>query len=86
MINKIKFSDAARYLIRVDGELHVSIKDVLENYQVKEPTLTFCSTVTIIDIQVKDQAGLSGLLNELYNNHCIILTVQQVMKESYDTA
>jgi len=81
MHSKIMFSGTSRYLIRIDGILHESFKDILENYLIKKPLLTMRSNMTTIDGQVKDQAALNGLLSELYNHHYIILSVQQIENE-----
>ncbi len=82
MHRNIQFSGSARYIIRIDGILDESCKDILMNFLIKEPVLTFHSNVTTLDVLIKDQAALSGLLNELYNHHCIILSIQQIENES----
>lgn len=57
------------------------MKDILENYVIEKPLLTTRSRVTILDVEVKDQAALCGLLNKLYYDHYIILSVQQIEKK-----
>lgn len=81
MFKKVLFSGSARYVIRINGYLDESMKDILENYVIQKPLLTIRSKVTTLDIEVKDQAALCGLLNKLYYDHYIILSVQQIEKK-----
>lgn len=78
MSRKVRFSDPTGYIIRVDGILDESLQEIIENYLVDKAVLTTHSKVSSINGLVKDQAALSGLLNELYYHHCILLSVQQV--------
>jgi len=76
-----RFSNPAYYSVIVSGSMDDYTRDQIRNYFMGEPEFrtdeTFCSVSGIF----KDQAALSGLLNELYNQHFTILSVQRLEDE-----
>lgn len=68
----IKFDKPAYYRIIVSGEIDDQLIAFLELIN-KRVIRKGVSKITKLEIHVKDQAMLSGVLNTLYDNrHCII--------------
>jgi len=71
----VRFSGPAEYSITVQGKLPESITEKFEGIENYFVTETDQSTITSIKIKIKDQAQLSGLMNDLYNGRFPILKV-----------
>lgn len=76
-----RFSTPAFYSISVSGVIKTGIKDHIMTYFKGEPEFHEYENSSYVSGQLKDQAALSGLLNALYNQRYIILTVQRIENE-----
>ena len=72
----VNFETPAVYRIRVKGHIADQLSDQLGGMIITRAFSEEKHPMTILVGQVKDQAALSGVLNELYELHLPILTVE----------
>ena len=77
-MNNIKFEKPAVYRIRVTGHINDSLSDQLGGMVVTRAFTSEKQPMTILVGQLLDQAALSGVLNELYEMHLPLLTVESI--------
>jgi hypothetical protein len=63
------------YRIEIEGHLHEKWAAWLSETVIRMENLTDNNGVTVIDVNVPDQAGLRGLLNKLWDLNLRILAV-----------
>lgn len=76
LFEKIKFDTSAVYRIRVKGHIDESLSDQLGGMVITRAFTAEKETMTILVGQLRDQAALAGILNELYELHLPLLTVE----------
>ena len=74
----MKFEKPATYRIRVTGHIKDSLSDHLAGMVITRAFTADKQPMTILVGQLMDQAALSGVLNELYELHLPLLTVESV--------
>lgn len=74
----VKFETPAVYRIRVKGHIDDSLTDQLGGMIITRAFTSEKQPLTILVGNMRDQAALSGVLNELYDMHMPILTVESV--------
>ena len=77
-LKNIKFETPAVYRIRVKGHIDDSLSDQLGGMVITRAFTGDRQPMTILVGQVMDQAALSGVLNELYELHLPLITVESV--------
>lgn len=77
-LKNLKFETPAVYRIRVKGHIDESLSDQLGGMIITRAFTAEKQPMTILIGQVMDQAALSGILNELYELHLPLLTVESV--------
>ncbi len=70
------FSVPGFYRIEVQGRLPSIWSDRFGDMQIFSPSLGLCNKVTFLQGKVIDQAELTGILNNLYELHLPLLSVQ----------
>jgi len=78
LLKNLKFDTPAVYRIRVKGHIDDSLSDQLNGMVITRAFTAEKQPMTILVGQVMDQAALSGVLNELYELHLSLLTVESV--------
>lgn len=76
------FESPAVYRIRVEGHIDESLADILGGMVITRAFTADKKPLTILVGQMKDQAALSGVLNELYEMHLPLLTVESMPQQS----
>ena len=76
--NDVSFETPAVYRIRVKGHIADQLSDQLGGMVITRAFSEEKQPLTILVGQVRDQAALSGVLNELYELHLPILTVESL--------
>ena len=76
------FDSPAVYRIRVEGHIDESLADILGGMVITRAFTADKKPLTILVGQMKDQAALSGVLNELYEMHLPLLTVESMPQQS----
>jgi hypothetical protein len=74
----LKFEKPATYRIRVTGHLDDSLTDQLGGMIITRAFTADNQPMTILIGHLTDQAALSGVLNELYELHLPLLTVESL--------
>ena len=74
----LKFEQPATYRIRVTGHLDDSLTDQLGGMIITRAFTADNQPMTILIGHLTDQAALSGVLNELYELHLPLLTVESL--------
>ena len=74
----LKFEKPATYRIRVTGHLDDSLADQLGGMIITRAFTADNQPMTILIGHLTDQAALSGVLNELYELHLPLLTVESL--------
>ena len=74
----LKFEKPATYRIRVTGHLDDSLADQLGGMIITRAFTADKQPMTILIGHLTDQAALSGVLNELYELHLPLLTVESL--------
>lgn len=74
----IKFDAPAVYRIRVKGHIDNNLSDQLGGMVITRAFTADKQPLTILVGNMRDQAALSGVLNELYEMHMPLLTVESV--------
>ena len=77
----IKLWTPATYRIEVEGELAESYSDRLAGMRITTRQRSDRTTVSTLVGRLRDQAELSGVLNNLYDRHLCILKVEVVNGE-----
>ena len=76
------FQEPAVYRIRVEGHIDDSLADHLGGMVITRAFTADKEPLTILVGMMKDQAALSGVLNELYEMHLPLITVESLDKTS----
>jgi hypothetical protein len=76
-MSELRFFDPAEYKITVKGAITEDMKSILNSVDVVEFHKRD-QVLSSVVFSVKDQAGLSGVLNALYSNHYVILKVESL--------
>jgi hypothetical protein len=74
--DNLKFEKPATYRIRVTGHIEDSLSDQLGGMIITRAFTADSRPITIMVGHMRDQASLSGVLNELYELHLPLLTVE----------
>jgi len=74
----LKFEKPATYRIRVLGHIDDSLSDQLGGMIITRAFTADSQPLTILVGHMRDQAALSGVLNELYDLHLPLLTVESL--------
>lgn len=74
----LKFEDPAIYRIRVTGHIDDNLPGQLGGMIIHHAFTADSRPITILVGHLKDQAALSGVLNELYERHLPLLTVESL--------
>ncbi len=74
----LRFEKPATYRIRVTGHIDDSLSDQLGGMIVTRAFTADSHPITILVGHMRDQAALSGVLNELYELHLPLLTVESL--------
>lgn len=74
----LTFETPAVYRIRVKGHIDDSLSDQLGSLIITRAFTADKHPMTILVGQLKDQAALSGVLNEIYVLHLPLLTVESL--------
>ena len=74
----LKFEKPATYRIRVTGHIDDSLADQLGGMIITRAFTADNQPMTILIGHLTDQAALSGVLNELYELHLPLLTVESL--------
>ncbi len=74
----LKFEKPATYRIRVTGHIDDSLSDQLGGMVITRAFTSESRPITILVGHVQDQAALSGVLNELYELHLPLITVESL--------
>ena len=74
----LKFEVPATYRIRVTGHIDDSLSGQLGGMIITRAFTADSRPITILVGHLKDQAALSGVLNELYELHLPLLTVESL--------
>lgn len=72
----LKFEKPATYRIRVNGHIDDSLADHFGGMVITRAFTADSQPITILVGYLSDQAALSGVLNELYELHLPLLTVE----------
>jgi hypothetical protein len=73
---KVSVESAGTYRIRVRGHIDESLADQLGGMIITRAFTSEKDPMTILIGHMRDQAALSGVLNELYELHLPLLTVE----------
>lgn len=74
----LTFETSAVYRIRVMGHINDGLSDHLSGMIITRAFTADKKPMTILVGQLRDQAALSGVLNELYELHLPLLTVESL--------
>lgn len=74
----LKFEKPATYRIRVAGHIDDSLSDQLGGMVITRAFTSDSRSITILVGHISDQAALSGVLNELYELHLPLITVESL--------
>ncbi len=74
----LRFEKPATYRIRVIGHIDDSLSDQLGGMIVTRAFTADSHPITVLVGHMRDQAALSGVLNELYELHLPLLTVESL--------
>lgn len=78
---KIEFRSPGYYEIRVLDKIPLNAGDILQDMEIIHHSGED-GTVSILTGLLHDQAALSGLLNNLYDMHCTVLSVNRISKKN----
>jgi hypothetical protein len=76
------FESPGNYRIRVRGHIDESLADQLGGMVITKAFTADKEPMTILIGHMKDQSALSGVLNELYELHLPLLTVELLSSQS----
>jgi len=74
--SNFSFSSAAKYRIKVLGELSSDYSNRLGGMQIKVKKQLNTKPISILEGVLRDQAEFSGVLNTLYEFHFTVLSVE----------
>jgi len=74
----LKFEKPATYRIRVTGHVNDCLSDQLGGMVITRAFTADRRPITILVGHLSDQAALSGVLNELYELHLPLMTVESL--------
>ena len=74
----LKFEKPATYRIRVKGHIDDSLIDHFGGMVITRAFTADSQPITILVGHLSDQAALSGVLNEIYELHLPLLTVESL--------
>jgi hypothetical protein len=74
----VKFEKPATYRIRVTGHIDDNLSEQLGGMVITRAFTADSRPITILVGHLNDQAALSGVLNELYELHLPLLTVESL--------
>ena len=77
----LTFETPAIYRIRVKGHIDESLSDQLGGMIITRAFTADKQPLTILVGRLRDQAALSGVLNELYELHLPLLTVESLSQQ-----
>jgi len=77
-VKKLKIEKPGVYRIRTKGHIDESLSDQLGGMIITHAFTADKQPMTILVGQLRDQAALSGVLNELYELHLPPLTVESL--------
>lgn len=75
------FDSPGAYRIRVEGHIDEKMFDLLGGMVITRAFTLDKQPMTILVGQLNDQAALAGVLNELYEMHLPLLTVESLSPE-----
>ena len=78
ILENFKFETPAVYRIRVKGHIDESLSDQLGGMVITRAFTEEKQPMTILVGELTDQTALSGVLNELYELHLPLLTVESL--------
>ncbi len=78
----LQFQGSAFYRITIQGKITQSFYDQLSPLEIKEKA-EGDYIVTILSLQIKDQAELSGILNSIYEHHKSIISIEAVDENNH---
>ena len=78
-----KFTRPAIYKITVDGVLNENMPGIISDLQISVDRSEPDEPVSILVGWMEDQTALSGVLNTIYENHYIIISVK-MLKERHE--
>ncbi|MGB5986484.1 MAG: hypothetical protein WBG37_14355 [Desulfobacterales bacterium] len=78
LVKTLKFENPATYRIRVTGHIDDSLSERLGGMVLTRAFTADSCPITILVGHLNDQAALSGVLNELYEMHLPLLTVESL--------
>lgn len=78
LVRELKFEKPAIYRIRVTGHIDDSLADLLGGMVITRAYTAEKQPMTILVGRMTDQAALAGVLNELYEMHLPLLTVEHI--------
>ena len=71
----IRFSGKAFYVIAVEGKISESLSQQLESLNMEE-VADGDHVITKLTFMIKDQTELAGVLNNLYEKHLVIVSME----------
>ena len=78
---KVDFDSPGTYRIRVEGHIGEQMADLLGGMIITRAFTSDKRPMTILVGQLRDQAALAGVLNELYEMHRTLITVESLPQE-----
>jgi len=72
------FDSPGAYRIRVEGHLDEEMSDLLGGMVITRAFTLEQKPITILVGQLRDQAALAGVLNDLYEMHRTLITVESL--------
>lgn len=78
---KYKFDSPGAYRIRVEGHIGDEMSDQLNGMVITRAFTSDKNPMTILVGQLRDLAALAGVLNELYEMHLTLITVESLSPE-----
>ncbi len=77
-LKNFKFEEPAVYRIRVKGHINDTFADLLGGMVITRAFTSEKQPITILVGKLRDQSSLSGVLNELYEMHLPLITVESL--------
>ena len=75
-IKKEKFQEPRKYRIRIKGRLDAIWSDWFEGGQ-----MSYEKGISVLEVEIKDQANLHGLLNRIRDLNMILISLEPVDQE-----
>lgn len=77
--NAIRFEGKASYVISVEGKISEFLSQQLEPLNMEE-VADGDHVITKLTFMIKDQTELAGVLNNLYEKHLVIVSMEAINK------